>query len=92
MSKQVVGIELRRSFVDLVEELPLIPPQPPAEAPAAAVPAPAKELPVQRESPDALPHSASPRRVAKDAFGDCAGAGKLISLMKFAVTHLDVRP
>jgi hypothetical protein len=42
LNKQVVAELLRRSGVDLVEEMPLIPPQPPAEAPAAAVPAPAK--------------------------------------------------
>ena len=41
LNKQIVSELLRRAGVDLVEEMPLIPPQPPAEAPAV-VPAPAK--------------------------------------------------
>jgi hypothetical protein len=40
LTKQVVSQLLRRAGVDLVEELPLIPPQPPAETPVeAATPA-----------------------------------------------------
>jgi hypothetical protein len=42
LNKQVVVELLRRAGVDLVEEMPLIPPQPPAEAPAAVPAAPAK--------------------------------------------------
>jgi hypothetical protein len=34
LNKQIVSQLLRRAGVDLVEELPLIPPQPPAEIPA----------------------------------------------------------
>lgn len=40
LNKQVVFELLRRAGIDLVEEMPLIPPQPPAEA--AVTPAPAK--------------------------------------------------
>jgi hypothetical protein len=45
LNKQVVSQLLRRAGVDLVEEMPLIPPQPPAETPAtsaAPAAAPAK--------------------------------------------------
>ena len=42
LSKQVVYELLRRSGIDLVEELPLIPPQPSAEPPAQAAPAQSK--------------------------------------------------
>ena len=40
LNKQIVFELLRRAGIDLVEEMPLIPPQPPAEP--AATPAPAK--------------------------------------------------
>jgi hypothetical protein len=36
LNKQVVLQLLRGSGIDIVEEMPLIPPQPPAEVPAAA--------------------------------------------------------
>jgi hypothetical protein len=39
LTKQVVSELLRRTGIDIVEELPLIPPQPAAEEPAAATPA-----------------------------------------------------
>lgn len=42
LNKPMVHQILRRTGIDLQEELPLIPPQPPAEAAAQAVPAPAK--------------------------------------------------
>ena len=42
LNKQVVYELLRRAGIDLVEEMPLIPPQPPAEVAAAPAPAPAK--------------------------------------------------
>jgi hypothetical protein len=42
LNKQVVYELLRRAGVDLVEEMPLIPPQPPAEVEAAPAAAPAK--------------------------------------------------
>ena len=42
LNKQVVSELLRRAGVDLVEEMPLIPPQPAAQVPAAPVPAPPK--------------------------------------------------
>ena len=42
LNKQIVYELLRRAGVDLVEEMPLIPPQPPAEVAAAPAPAPAK--------------------------------------------------
>jgi hypothetical protein len=41
LNKQIVFELLRRAGIDLVEELPLIPPQPPAEL-AAPAPTPAK--------------------------------------------------
>ena len=42
LSKAVVYELVRRAGVDLVEELPLIPPQPPAEPIIQTTPAPAK--------------------------------------------------
>jgi hypothetical protein len=42
LNKQIVYELLRRAGIDLVEELSLIPPQPPAEPAAAVAPAPAK--------------------------------------------------
>ena len=42
LNKAVVYELVRRAGIDLVEELPLIPPQPPAEPVIQATPAPAK--------------------------------------------------
>ncbi len=42
LNKQIIYQLLRRAGVDLVEEMPLIPPQPVVETAPAAAPAPAK--------------------------------------------------